>query len=232
MIGVEIRGSIKGITFSARAIIRSKITSSHQAYLAQEIGNNLYNQQMLIKAGRILTMMNRSRSGHYSSAQYPHQPSWNKKDVGQFSQALAQLLDASLTIPGTSIRIGLDPLLGLIPGIGDLISNAIGSSLLFLATKAGVPRIVILRMSLNIVINMVLGAIPVIGDLFSIWFKSNLQNAQLLHRHCQTTAPVTTLIDWMYVSIIVIAMIFLLGVTFSFIYWVSSSLLELFGLTG
>jgi hypothetical protein len=146
-------------------------------------------------------MMNRSRSGYHSSAQYPHQPDWNKKDVEQLAQALAQLLDASLTIPGTSIRIGLDPLLGLIPGIGDLISN------------------------------VVLGAIPVIGDLFSIWFKSNLQNAQLLHRHCQTTAPVTTLIDWIYVSGIAIGMILLLILAFVFIFWLGSSILTLIGLT-
>ena len=199
--------------------------------MSHEIGKKLYNQQILIKAGRILTMMNRSRTGYHSSAQYPHQPAWNKKDVGQLAQALAQILDSSLTIPGTSIRIGLDPLLGLIPGIGDLISNAIGSSLLFLATKAGVPRIVILRMSLNIVINMVLGAIPVIGDLFSIWFKSNLQNAQLLHRHCQTTDPVTTLIDWVYVSSIVIGMLLLLVTTCAFLFWLGSSLLRLLGLT-
>ena len=176
-------------------------------------------------------MMNRSHTGRHSSAQYPHQPAWNKKDVGQLAQALAQILDSSFTIPGTSIRIGLDPLLGLIPGIGDLISNAIGSSLLFLATKAGVPRIVILRMSFNIFINMVVGAIPIIGDLFSIWFKSNLQNAQILHRHCQTTTPVTTLIDWVYVSGIVISMILIFGLAFVFLFWLGSSLLELIGLT-
>ena len=179
----------------------------------------------------MLMMMNRSRSSDYSSAQYPQQPAWNKKDLGQLAQALAQLLDASLTIPGTSIKIGLDPLLGLIPGIGDLISNAIGSSLLFLGTKAGVPRIVLLRMSFNILINMVLGAIPVIGDLFSIWFKSNLQNARLLHRHCQTTTPVTTLIDWIYVSGIVMGLILLLSLAFGFIFWLGSSIVALIGLT-
>ena len=179
----------------------------------------------------MLMMMNRSRSRDHSSAQYPQQPAWNKKDLGQLAQALAQLLDASLTIPGTSIKIGLDPLLGLIPGIGDLISNAIGSSLLFLGTKAGVPRIVLLRMSFNILINMVLGAIPVIGDLFSIWFKSNLQNARLLHRHCQTTTPVTTLIDWIYVSGIIIGMILLISLAFVLIFWLASSIFALIGLT-
>ena len=176
-------------------------------------------------------MLNLSRSRHHSSAQYPHQPAWKKKDLGQLAQALAQLLDSSLTIPGTSIKIGLDPLLGLIPGIGDLISNAIGSSLLFLGTKAGVPRIVLLRMSFNILINMVLGAIPVIGDLFSIWFKSNLQNARLLHRHCQTKTPVTTLIDWIYVSGIIIGMLLLISLAFVLIFWLASSILALIGLT-
>ena len=97
------------MSFSADAKIRSKIHSSHQAYFLHEIGKKLNNQQILMKTGRIGTMMNRSRSGHHSSAQHPHQPVWNKKDVGQLAQTLAQLLDSSLTIPGTSIRIVTGP---------------------------------------------------------------------------------------------------------------------------
>ena len=188
-------------------------------------------QHISVKAGRILTNMYSPRSEHHSATQHHPQATGNKKNISQLAQALAQLLDASLTIPGTSIRISLDPLLGLIPGIGDLISNAIGSSLLFLGTKAGIPRIVLLRMSINILINMVVGAIPIIGDLFSIWFKSNLQNAQLLHRHCQTTAPVTTLIDWIYVSGIIIGLILLTSLAFVLIFWLASSIFALMGLT-
>lgn len=185
-------------------------------------------QQMPTRPGRIPTTMNHLPSDQDSSTHH-HQAAEDKKKISHLAQALGQLLDASLTIPGTTIKIGLDPLLGLIPGIGDLISNSIGSSLLFLATKAGVPRIVILRMSLNIVINMVVGAIPVIGDLFSIWFKSNVQNAQLLYRHCQTTVPVTTLIDWLFVGGLVIGIILLLGLTFGFLFWLGASLLALIG---
>ena len=176
-------------------------------------------------------MANRPHSNDRFSAQYPNHPTLNKENIGQLAQTLGRLLDASFTIPGTTVKCGLDPLLGLIPGIGDLISNAIGSSLLFLATKAGVPRIVILRMSLNIAINMVVGAIPVFGDLFSIWFKSNLHNAHLLHRHCQTRVHVTTLIDWLYVSVLIIGIILLLGLTFAFLFWLGSSLLALIGKT-
>jgi hypothetical protein len=177
-------------------------------------------------------MTHRPYSEDRFSAQYSHHPTLNKENIGQLAQTLGRLLDASFTIPGTTVKCGLDPLLGLIPGIGDIISNAIGSSLLFLATKAGVPRIVILRMSLNIAINMIVGAIPVFGDLFSIWFKSNLHNAQLLHRHCQTRVPpVTTLIDWLYVSVLVIGIILLLGLTFAFLFWLGTSLLALIGKT-
>ena len=171
-------------------------------------------------------MAHHPHSQPYSSS-HSQQRTWKKQDYGKLAQTLGQLLDASFTIPGTSIKMGLDPLIGLIPGIGDLISNGIGSSLLFLATKAGVPKIVILRMAINIGINLVVGAIPILGDLFSIWFKSNLQNAQLLHRHCQTVAPVTTLIDWIYVSIIFIAIILLFGITFLFIYLFGSWLVSL-----
>jgi len=170
-------------------------------------------------------------SPHQSPPQSPNHRAWNKKDLGQMAKALGQLLDSAFTIPGTSIKIGLDPLIGLIPGIGDIISNAIGSSLLILATKAGVPRIVILRMSLNITINMIIGAVPGLGDLFSIWFKSNVQNAQLLHRHCQRTVSTPNLSDWVYVGSIVIGLLLLLGATGVFLFWFASWLLGIFGLT-
>ncbi len=168
---------------------------------------------------------------HPPHLQFQHQDAWGKNNLGQIAQAIAQLLDASLTIPGTTIKIGLDPLIGLLPGIGDFISNAIGSSLLVLATKVGVPRIVILRMSLNIGINMLFGAIPGIGDLFSIWFKSNLKNAQLLQRYCQSTSQVPTLLDWVYVGGIVLSLLLLLGISCAFLLWLASSLLELLGRT-
>ena len=112
---------------------------------------------------------------------------------------IATLLDSAFTIPGTTIRIGLDPLLGLIPGIGDYLANLIGTSLLLLATRSGVPRIVIFRMSFNIFLNMIVGAIPGIGDLFSFWFKSNIRNAELFQRYSQFPPPASTAMDWIYV---------------------------------
>ena len=98
------------------------------------------------------------------------------------AELLAKALDTTVRIPGTRIYLGLDPLLGLIPGIGDMLANLIGTVILILAARLQVPQIVIARMSLNLLINGTVGAIPIVGDLFSIWFRSHARNAELLRR--------------------------------------------------
>ncbi|MGD9852974.1 MAG: DUF4112 domain-containing protein [Nitrospirales bacterium] len=151
------------------------------------------------------------------------------QEIRQLAHWLAQLLDATWNIPGTNIKIGLDPLLGLIPGIGDFISNAVGSLLLFLATKAGVPRVVIVRMALNVCINMAMGAIPGIGDMFSIWFKSNLRNSQLLDRHCRSNGRTVALADWVYVGSILGLMLVLMASVLGGLAWALFSLMDFLG---
>ncbi len=152
-------------------------------------------------------------------------PPGNGRDL---STIIATLLDSAFAIPGTTIRIGLDPLLGLIPGIGDYLSSLIGSSLLFLASRSGVPRIVILRMALNIFLNMAIGAIPGIGDLFSFWFKSNIRNAQLLHRHSPISPPATTTADWIYVSGLIAGMFIILTIVLAGGIWLIAQLWQYF----
>jgi Domain of unknown function (DUF4112) len=98
------------------------------------------------------------------------------------AELLAKILDTTVKIPGTPFYVGLDPLLGLIPGIGDMLANLIGTVILILAARLHVPQIVITRMSLNLLINGMVGAVPIIGDLFSIWFRSHARNAELLRR--------------------------------------------------
>ncbi len=98
------------------------------------------------------------------------------------AELLAKVLDTTVKIPGTPFYLGLDPLLGLIPGIGDMLANLIGTAILILAARLQVPQIVIARMSLNLLINGAIGAIPILGDLFSIWFRSHARNAELLRR--------------------------------------------------
>ncbi len=123
----------------------------------------------------------------------------DREAVRAFADSLARLLDAAVQIPGTSIRVGLDALLGLIPGLGDAIANLIGSTILCLAVKLKAPKIVIIRMALNMGINTVVGSFPVLGDLFSIWFRSNLKNAELLRRYTSNRPSRATPGDWVFV---------------------------------
>ncbi len=115
---------------------------------------------------------------------------------------LARVLDTTVRIPGTPFYLGLDPLLGLIPGIGDVLANLIGTVILGLAARLRLPQIVIARMSLNLLINGTFGAIPIVGDLFSVWFRSHARNAVLL-RQAATQPYRKTHLDWLYVSGIV-----------------------------
>jgi hypothetical protein len=96
---------------------------------------------------------------------------------------LAVLLDDSIPIPGTRFRIGVESIIGLIPGAGDLAGGAFSLYILLQAARMGVPRPLLVRMGTNLVIDVVVGAVPVLGDLFDAGFKANLRNLALLERH-------------------------------------------------
>jgi hypothetical protein len=136
---------------------------------------------------------------------------------------LAKALDTTVKIPGTSISIGLDPLLGLIPGIGDALANLIGTIILGLAVRLRVPRIVLARMCLNLLINGVVGAIPIAGDLFSVWFQSNMRNAALL-RAAAMKPDRETHLDWLYVGGIIGGTVALMLLAIAFVVWVVAKL--------
>jgi Domain of unknown function (DUF4112) len=136
-----------------------------------------------------------------------------------FARFLAELLDQRFTIPGTSIRIGLDPILGLIPGIGDGLANIAGSAILLIATQYRLPKIVILRMGLNVALNAMIGTVPIFGDIFSIWFRSNVKNAQLLERYVSAEGQASTFGNWLFVSAVIIGIVLLLIGTFVATVW-------------
>jgi Domain of unknown function (DUF4112) len=99
----------------------------------------------------------------------------------------AHWLDAGIHIPGTSLRFGLDPLLGLIPGGGDAAGAVLAGWILVEAFRLGASRATLLRMAANIAIDAVGGAVPLLGDIFDFAWKANLRNVKLLERHL--TAP-------------------------------------------
>jgi len=92
-------------------------------------------------------------------------------------------MDDFLRFPGTKFRFGLDPIIGLLPGIGDVASAIISALALVYAAGYGFPKILLARMAMNILINELVGIIPGLGDAFSFWFKSNVRNYELLRRY-------------------------------------------------
>ena len=90
------------------------------------------------------------------------------------------LLDSSIPIPGTGIRFGLENVIGLVPGIGDLIGGALSLYIILEAHRMGAPGAVLARMGWNVAVDTLVGEIPILGDLFDVGFKSNMRNLALL----------------------------------------------------
>jgi len=104
--------------------------------------------------------------------------------VPEWARRLAQLLDGAVTIPGTDLRVGLDPILGaLLPELGDALTAVLSLTLLVVAHRERVPRVVLWRMLINIALDAILGAIPLLGDVFDFAFKANEKNLALIERH-------------------------------------------------
>lgn len=96
---------------------------------------------------------------------------------------LSKLMDKKFRIPGTDFRFGLDGLLGLIPGVGDMSTFAVSCYLITLMAKNGASGYVMVRMVLNVVIDAIIGSIPLVGDIFDFAFKANSRNMKLMQQH-------------------------------------------------
>ncbi len=141
---------------------------------------------------------------------------------------LAELLDQRFTIPGTSIRVGLDPILGLIPGIGDVVANLTGSVILFIAAQYHLPKIALLRMGLNVALNAIIGAIPLLGDVFSIWFRSNARNLALLERYLHGDNQRASPGDWFFVIALIVALLLIIAALVLALTWLLKELWTFF----
>ena len=123
---------------------------------------------------------------------------------------LSRLLDSWFRVPGTSIRFGLDGIIGLVPGLGDIIGGLASTILVVAAWVRGVPYVTLLRMVVNIGIEVLLGAIPLLGDAFDIAWKANRRNYALIVRHLNQSRRQTWR-DWVFLMLIglVLSAIFL-----------------------
>ena len=95
-------------------------------------------------------------------------------------EALARVMDSMVAIPGTNVRLGVDAVLGLIPIVGDVISHAISSYIIWEARRLGVSRWTMTRMISNSMTDFAIGIVPVVGDAFDVAFRANMRNLALL----------------------------------------------------
>ena len=114
-------------------------------------------------------------------------------------EALAWLLDNSIPVPGSGgRRIGIDAIIGFVPGIGDLVSGALGLVVVWRGSRMGLPRVVVARMLLNTLLDLAIGSVPVAGDAFDLWFKASSRNLALMRRHLERP-DTSTRDDWLVV---------------------------------
>jgi hypothetical protein len=135
--------------------------------------------------------------------------STNKRvvDIESLRQ-LSNLLDNAFRIPGTSYGIGIDPLLGLIPGGGDFIGGLLSIYIVYSAARMGVPKETLVRMGSNIVFDSLVGAVPVAGDLFDVAWKANVKNIDLLETHLASPKKSKRANRW-FVYFVLAALVFL-----------------------
>jgi hypothetical protein len=101
-------------------------------------------------------------------------------------RSLARLLDAAITVPGTNIRFGLDSLIGLVPGLGDMAGAAMSGYIVLASARLGAPSPVLARMVANVAVDAVVGSVPLLGDLFDVGWRANIRNTELLDRHLES----------------------------------------------
>ena len=114
-------------------------------------------------------------------------------------QRYAKLLDKAFRIPGTNIRFGLDPIIGLVPFLGDLASPVFAALLVVEGARLGIPRIIQIRMVVNALIDAVIGAIPFAGIVGDVFFRANTKNMALLERHAVPGGHPATRGDYTFV---------------------------------
>ena len=128
-------------------------------------------------------------------------------------QRLARLWDSAIRIPGTRVRVGLDPLVGLVPGLGDAAGALVAAYIVLEAVRFDVPGATLLRMLANVAIDALVGTVPVLGDIFDVAWRANLKNVALIEHHLADPHSARRASRvWIVVVIAVLVLLALLGV--------------------
>jgi hypothetical protein len=127
--------------------------------------------------------------------------------IDESLERLSWIMDDLVRIPVVGWRVGLDAIVGLIPGFGDTATSLVSFYILAAAVRYRVPKVTLLRMGLNIGIDYVVGSLPLVGDLFDAWWKSNQRNVALLSKRATVSASEARqgkLSDWLFVGLIIV----------------------------
>ena len=144
--------------------------------------------------------------------QAPAPPAQSRREIriDESLERLGWLMDDLIRIPGLNWRIGLDALVGLIPGFGDTASSLVSFYILGSAVRYGVPKVTLLRMGMNLGIDYLVGSLPFVGDLFDAWWKSNQRNIELMQKRATVSAEEVRegrISDWLFVGLIILLLI-------------------------
>jgi NAD/NADP transhydrogenase beta subunit len=131
---------------------------------------------------------------------------------------LSRLLDSWFRIPGTSIRFGLDGIIGLVPGIGDILAGLASSIIILAAWARGAAYVTIARMLVNLALDVIIGTVPFVGDAFDVAWKANRRNYALLTRHLEQPRRQQWR-DWLFLAGVAVVLVAILAVPILFVTW-------------
>ena len=154
-----------------------------------------------------------------------------RADVERSLEQLSRMMDGLFRIPGTGWRFGLDALVGLIPGVGDVATTAVSFYVLAAGVRYRVPKVTLLRMGSNVAVDYLLGSVPVVGDLFDAAWKSNQMNVELLRRRAAVSPEEATkgrASDWLFLGVIVMGLLLLLAGSVAVSLWLLMQFVGLF----
>ncbi len=140
-------------------------------------------------------------------------------------QKLEILLDEAFRIPGTTFRFGLDGIIGLVPGFGDVLGGLLSLIIPLAAWIRGVPYITLLRMAVNLALDVLVGTIPIFGDIFDIAWKANRRNYRLLQLHLREPKRHTWR-DWSFLLLLFGALAVVFAIPIVLLAWVLAWLLR------
>lgn len=138
---------------------------------------------------------------------------------------LSDFLDNAIAIPGTSYRVGIDPLLGLFPGVGDYLGAFLSGYIIFEAARLGASRPTLIRMFFNVILETILGLIPGLGDIFDVFWKANVKNRLLLEKQL-VSSDRREQTDWLFLVALLVGLVLIIVGVASFSLWVLISVIQ------